>query len=163
MKVFGSPISSDDAFNNYQKSVSKESIKKIKDEVIQLKENCLWGIKTSKQNAWNSIEKGDLIFFYRRSHIISICEVVDKFQDIDLSIKLWGYFESVYHPTTTFSLIISLKPPLNCNIPFKCINEILGYNESYSLRSFFQLKSLEKIIENKFKGNLNEFVNQYSI
>lgn len=163
MKVFGAPISSDVAYNNYQKSVSKELIGKIKIDVSRLNNNCLWGIKSSKLNSWNSIEKGDLIFFYRKNHIISICKVKDKFQDVELSINLWGYFESSHHPSTTFSLIISLDNPIYCNIPFKIINKILGYDENYNLRSFFQLKGLgEYLIENN-KVDVSDFIKKNSI
>jgi hypothetical protein len=163
MKVFGAPISSNDAYNNYQKTVSKELIDKIKIEVSRLNNNCLWGIKSSKLNSWNSIEKGDLIFFYRKNHIISICEVNDKFQDVELSINLWGYFESSHHPSTTFSLIIMLEKPIYCNIPFKIINKILGYNENYNLRSFFQLKGLEEYLIENNNVVVSNFIKNNSI
>lgn len=163
MKIFGAPISSDDAYNNYQKTVSKELVGKVKIQVSKLNNNCLWGIKSSKLNSWNTIEKGDLIFFYRKNHIISICKVVDKFQDVELSINLWGYFETIHHPSTTFSLIISLDNPIYCNIPFKTINKILMYDENYNLRSFFQLKGLGQYLIENNNADVSDFIKKNSI
>ena len=177
MNYFATPISSDASFENYQKTVVKgieqgeikpfENLTGSSDVLFKRfqakgKRVHLWGIKRDKLSRWQKAKNNDILFFYRKKTIVSWCRILDKFEDTDIATILWGAFENAHYSRFTWPLIILLDPPTPCNISFVKFNKILGYEENYSLRSFFKLNDkFNQFIENNY-GGVDQFASTES-
>lgn len=167
MNYFATPVSSELPFNNYTKSVVNsinldelKAFKDIPDYISDKSEDSirLWGIKFDKQSRWNKIDKGDVLFFYRKGVIISWCIILDKFENKSLAEHIWGGYHNNYVRWFTWPFIIVLTKPCDCNVSFEKFNKMLGYVEGYSLRSFFKLNDKFKTTIEKDYKNVQDFI-----
>ncbi|MGN6249352.1 MAG: hypothetical protein ACTHNG_13445 [Ginsengibacter sp.] len=168
---FIAPVSSDEPFYNYKKTVLKgvdksffSLNKEINNELNRLKsaKAYLWGLSLTKNNAWRKIRKGSLILFYRNKHIISYSSVEFLSQDKDVAERLWGISDKKHYNPYTWPLLIFLSKPHELNIPIKVINAMSKYKPNYCCRTFFQLNDAFVLSIKDYK-DFNDFVEKESV
>lgn len=148
MNVYGAPISNIIGFNNYERCVTKRIKGDSLEKLDILKLYSIWGLKRERKNIWETIQKDDIVIFYRNKFFISYCKVVETMDNLELSEKLWESDFSVPYRQYKYPLLIMMSNPVFCKVSFGEMNKLFGYKEGYFLRSFFKLKNLDTHFKN---------------
>lgn len=127
-QIFFAPISDLSMNGNFNKTV-----------IIGINDKKLWGIICAEKT-WKNIQVNDKILFYHKGKILFSGHVKHKFEDKELSQKLWGYKEKngsrIY-----WEKILEFSKVKKIEIDYDLFKEMAEYKKSASVRFFFQFSN----------------------
>lgn len=128
--------------NRLQKYLDSQTIERLK-ELYRGNEIPVWGFTPagSNINKWNRIEPGDVVLFLRKNFAFASSTVSLKVRNHDLAAELWGYDDK----QLTWEYIYFLDEVQSQKIPYKRLNELLGYE---SKNNFQQSLVLDEVKSN---------------
>lgn len=115
----------------------------------------VWATHEGNKSHWEDVEPGDIVLFYREKRFQYVARVIDSGESETFGRCLWSGADAV-KPWQYFVFLADVTP---VDIRRRAINEVFGYDPSYSIQSFGRPASERLAHARTLYGDLGTMIN----
>lgn len=169
-KLYMAPVSSQDLFKNYEKTVQKgiprerfpfKTILSSDQKETTLR---IWGVSEKRATPYYRTKIGDYLVFYHKGKIVGGAKIIYLVRSQSASEWLWGSFYDLRTAKDMYwEYLLFLGDFIELDMDYKILNEIAGYEPKATVRGYRELPSIGHIRLKSQFGTIPDFLGKYKV